>query len=111
MSQIELNFVLMVNWIAGDRTILTFTLHTFAKVTCLKWNCFEILLLHVCYVEFFQMITVYLSKNGFNLNQHMCHKTKTKIQTNNKLSESNSNVFWPLKKDPVMTDAHKKYLH
>ena len=40
MGQIELNWVLMLNWIAWNRTVLTFKLHTYAKLKCLKWNCF-----------------------------------------------------------------------
>ena len=40
MGQIQLNCVLMLNWIAWNRTVLTFKLHTYAKLNCLKWNCF-----------------------------------------------------------------------
>ena len=40
MGQIELNCVLILNWIAKNRTILTFKLLTYAKLNCLKWNCF-----------------------------------------------------------------------
>ena len=36
MGQIELNCVLMLNWIAWNRTALTFKLHTYAKLNCLK---------------------------------------------------------------------------
>ena len=32
--------VLVLNWIAWSRTALTFKLHNYAKVNCLKWNCF-----------------------------------------------------------------------
>ena len=40
MGQIELNRVLMVNWTALYRTVLTFKLSTYAKlnwINCLKW--------------------------------------------------------------------------
>ena len=40
MGQIELNCVLMLNWIAWNRTVLTFKLCTYAKLNCLKWSCF-----------------------------------------------------------------------
>ena len=40
MSQIELNYVLMLNWIAWNRTVLAIKLHTYATLNCLKWNCF-----------------------------------------------------------------------
>ena len=40
MGQIELNCVFMVIWIAGNRTVLTFNLHTYAKLNCLKQNRF-----------------------------------------------------------------------
>ena len=38
MGQIELNCVLMQNWIAWNRTILTFKLHTYAKLNCLTFK-------------------------------------------------------------------------
>ena len=37
MGQIELN---CVNWIVWNRTILICKLCTYAKLNCLKWNCF-----------------------------------------------------------------------
>ena len=37
MGQIELNCVLMLHWIAWNRTVLTFKLHTYTKLNCLKW--------------------------------------------------------------------------
>ena len=40
MVQIESNCILMLNWIAWNRTVLTFKLHTYTKLNCLKWNCF-----------------------------------------------------------------------
>ena len=36
MGQIELNCVLMLNWIAQNRTVSTFKLRTYAKLNCLK---------------------------------------------------------------------------
>ena len=36
MGQIELNFILTLNWIAWDRTVLIFKLCTYAKLKCLK---------------------------------------------------------------------------
>ena len=36
MGLIELNFVLMLNWIAWNRPVLTFKLRTYAKLNCLK---------------------------------------------------------------------------
>ena len=40
MGQIELNCVLMLNWIGWDGTILTFKLQTYVELNRLKWNCF-----------------------------------------------------------------------
>ena len=40
MGQIELNYAIMLNWIAWNRIILIFKLRTYAKFNCLKWNCF-----------------------------------------------------------------------
>ena len=46
MGQIELNCVLMLNWMSWNRTVLTFKLctsfklRTYAKLNRLKWNCF-----------------------------------------------------------------------
>ena len=40
MDQIELNYILMLNLIAWNRPVLTFKLQTYAKLNCLKWNCF-----------------------------------------------------------------------
>ena len=38
--QMEQNGVLMIIWIAWNRTVLAFKLSTYAKLNCLKWNCF-----------------------------------------------------------------------
>ena len=43
MDQIELNCVLMLNWIAWNRTVFTFKLCTYVKLNCLKWICFSML--------------------------------------------------------------------
>ena len=49
MGQIELNYVLMRNWVAWNRTVFifklrtSFKLHTCAKRNYLKWNCFHML--------------------------------------------------------------------
>ena len=43
MSQIKFSCVLMLNWIAWNRTVLTFKQHTYAKLNCLKWNGFGML--------------------------------------------------------------------
>ena len=40
MVQIELNCLLILNWIAWNRNVLTFKLLTYTKMNCLKWNCF-----------------------------------------------------------------------
>ena len=42
-GQIELNYVLMLKWIAWNRTILTFKPHTHAKLNCFKYNWFGML--------------------------------------------------------------------
>ena len=42
MGQIELNCVLMLNWIVWNRTALTFKLRTYARLYCLKQNYFDI---------------------------------------------------------------------
>ena len=39
-SQIELKCVLMLNWFTWNRTALIFKLCTYAKLNCLKWNCY-----------------------------------------------------------------------
>ena len=36
MAQIEINSVLMLNWIAWNKTVLTFKQSTYAKLNCLK---------------------------------------------------------------------------
>ena len=38
MGYIELNSVFMLNYIARNRTVLTFKLRTYAKLNCLKCN-------------------------------------------------------------------------
>ena len=40
MAQIELNCVLIINWITWKRNYLTFKPRTYAKLDCLKKNCF-----------------------------------------------------------------------
>ena len=40
MDRIQLNWVLMLNWIAWNRTVLIFKLRIYAKLNWLKWNCF-----------------------------------------------------------------------
>ena len=40
MGQKELNCVLLLNWIAWKSNVLTFKLHTYAKLNHLKLNCF-----------------------------------------------------------------------
>ena len=40
IGQIELSCLLMLNWIAWNRTVLTFKLCTYAKLNCLKWDWF-----------------------------------------------------------------------
>ena len=44
IGQIELNCILELNGITWNRTILTFKLHTYYKLNCLKLNCFGIYL-------------------------------------------------------------------
>ena len=39
MGQIELNWVLMLNWIVWNRTVWILKLRTNSKLNCLKWNC------------------------------------------------------------------------
>ena len=43
MRQIELNCVRKLNWIAWNRTVVTFKLRTYAELNCLEWNCFRML--------------------------------------------------------------------
>ena len=40
MGPIEQNGLLELNWIAWNRTVLTFKLRTYAKLNCLNWHCF-----------------------------------------------------------------------
>ena len=40
--QKELNCILLIKWIDWNRTVLTFKLRTYAKLNCLKYNCFDI---------------------------------------------------------------------
>ena len=42
MGQHEINCALMIKWIVWNKTILTFKLPTYAKLNCLKKNCFYI---------------------------------------------------------------------
>ena len=37
---LELKFILLLNWITWNRSVLRFKLRTYAKLNCLKWNCF-----------------------------------------------------------------------
>ena len=74
MGQIELNCVLMLNWIAWNRTVFC------------HWNC-ELML----HLSGWNRI-VYMYKNGFdfdNLQWLMCYKTKPN-QTKNALSPQHS---------------------
>ena len=43
LGQVELNVVLMLNWIAWNRTVLISILRTYAKLNCLKCNWFSML--------------------------------------------------------------------
>ena len=79
MGQIGLNCILMLNWIAWNRTVLTFKLCTYSKLNCLKWNCFCMLNwiiwnATVFDIEIVLMLnwivwnrTVYLYKNEFGI--------------------------------------------
>ena len=40
MGQIELKWVLMLNWITWNRSVLIFKLRIHTKLNCLKWICF-----------------------------------------------------------------------
>ena len=41
MLETEINSVFTLNWIVWNRTVLTFKLSTYAKLNCLRWNCFS----------------------------------------------------------------------
>ena len=56
---VELNCVLMLNWIAWNRTVLTFKLCIYAKLKCLKWNCFS-MLTELFEMELFLTLKLYL---------------------------------------------------
>ena len=56
IGQIELNWVLMLDWIAWNRTVLPFKLRTYHKLNCLKWNCFCML----NWIEIEQFLTLKL---------------------------------------------------
>ena len=43
MGQKELDCVLMLNWIAWNRTVLISKLHTYTQLNSLKWSCFWML--------------------------------------------------------------------
>ena len=43
LGQIELNCVLMLNWITWNRNLFIFKLCSYAKLNCFKWNCFWML--------------------------------------------------------------------
>ena len=68
MGQIELNGEQMLNWIVGNRTVLTFKLHMYSKENCLKWNSFCILNLIVGNRTVFDVETV-LMLNGIVWNR------------------------------------------
>ena len=53
MGQIELNWILMLNWIFWKRTVLKFKQRTSAKLKCLKWKCFDIWIVYLCLTELF----------------------------------------------------------
>ena len=59
MGQIEVNCVLMLNCIAWNRTVLTFKLHSNAKLNFLKWNCF-CLLNWIVGIELFLTLKLFL---------------------------------------------------
>ena len=42
LGQIELNCILMLNWISWNKTVVIFKRCTYAKLSCLKLNCFDI---------------------------------------------------------------------
>ena len=79
MGQIELNCVLMLNWITWNKTVLTFKLPTDAKLNCLEWNCFCMQNMLIWNRTVFNIETalalnwivwnrtVYLYKNGFGI--------------------------------------------
>ena len=73
-GQTELNCVLMLKWIAWNRTVLIFKQRTYAKLNCLKWNC-------SCMLNWFVWNrTVYLYKMDLalnNLQRLICHKIYT----------------------------------
>ena len=58
ISRTELNCVLMLKWIASNRTVLTFKRCTYAKVNSLKWSCFCMLNLIVWNRSVFLYLTV-----------------------------------------------------
>ena len=45
----------MLTWIAWKGIVLTSKLRTYAKLNCLKWNCFLILKLYLQKTELFEI--------------------------------------------------------
>ena len=85
MGQIEVNCVLMRYWITWNRTVLTFTLHTHAKLNSKKWNCFCMLNWIVWNGTAFDIETL-LTLNWIVWNRTVlifnCVKTKTILMLN-----------------------------
>ena len=73
MGQIELNWVLMLKWIAWNRTVLIFELRFYAKLNCLEWNCFCMLNWIVWNWTVFWYFTVCKQKN-FTYSKLNCSK-------------------------------------
>ena len=58
MGQIELKRLLMLNWVAWNRTVSTLKLRTYTKLNCLKWKCFSMLNCIVWNITGFNIETV-----------------------------------------------------
>ncbi len=75
MGQIELNFVLMRNWIVWNWTVLTFKLRIYAKLNCLKCNC-------LCMLNWIVWnITVFYIETVLTLNWIVWNRTVFYIET------------------------------
>ena len=57
---IELNCVLMINWIICNKAVLTFKLRTYAKLNCLKWNCFCMFFTLIVYLQESELLEIEL---------------------------------------------------
>ena len=101
MDQINLNCIIMLNWVAWNWTVLIFKLRTYAQLNYLQWNCFCILnwivwnrtvfdietLLTLNWIVWNRTVYMFKDRCGINkLQWLMCHKSKQNQTKQSKLT-------------------------